>query len=139
MVTNMKRMLEDYYASWSSRDVERIASFFTDDMVYEDVPLEEVRHDKADYKAGWDAFFTACLDFNLQLKTLFVAGDRAGSEWIMTGTPRVHLPGLGSAGESFSVRGASILELQEGKIRRNADYWHLMRPDSPTGANRFDA
>jgi ketosteroid isomerase-like protein len=28
-----------------------------------------------------------------------------------------------ATGKRFSVRGATILELQSGKIRRNSDYW----------------
>ncbi len=30
-----------------------------------------------------------------------------------------------ATGERFSVRGVTIVELQDGKIRRNSDYWDM--------------
>ncbi len=42
MATDVERMFKDYGLAWSSHDVEKIASFFTDDCVYEDVAIREL-------------------------------------------------------------------------------------------------
>lgn len=55
----------------------------------------------------------------------FVAGTWAGGEWIMRGTHTGDLPGLPATGKGVSVRGSSIIELQDGKIRRCSDYWDM--------------
>ena len=42
--SDTRKMLEEYVASWASHDVEKIASFLTDDCVFEDVTLGTVAH-----------------------------------------------------------------------------------------------
>jgi steroid delta-isomerase-like uncharacterized protein len=44
-------------------------------------------------------------------------------EWVMSGTHHGDFPGMPATGKRFSVRGAAIVELQGGKIRRLSDYW----------------
>jgi SnoaL-like polyketide cyclase len=52
----------------------------------------------------------------------FAARHRAALEWVMSGTYQGDLRGMPATGKRFaSVRGASILELQAGKIRRESD------------------
>ena len=51
MATDVERMFEDYLAAWNSHDVEKIASFFTDDCVYEDVAVGAVSRGKEELKA----------------------------------------------------------------------------------------
>jgi steroid delta-isomerase-like uncharacterized protein len=126
MATDMERIIQDYYASWSSHDVEKVASFFVDDLVYEDVPMRAAQHGKDEFRASWSAFFDACPDFNIQMKALVTSGDQAASEWVMTGKLTKDLPGLPATGKGFSIRGASIFELRDDKISRNRDYWDLM-------------
>jgi steroid delta-isomerase-like uncharacterized protein len=125
MATDVERMLEDYLAAWNSHDAEKIASFFTDDGVHEDVAIGEVNRGKEQLKAFASYTFTTFPDFKLERTSSFVAGDWRGSEWIMSGTHTGDIPGIPTTGKSFSIRGASISELREGKIRRNSDYWNL--------------
>jgi steroid delta-isomerase-like uncharacterized protein len=123
VATDMKSKLREYYAAWGSHDVERLASYFTDDLLYDDVPMGIVQHNKEEFKASFTTFFASCPDFTLELKGLLVADDRAGSEWVMTGTHAGDWPGMPATGKSFSIRGASIIELRDDKIRREALYW----------------
>jgi len=125
MVTDVKRMFEDHNAAWSSYDVEKIASFFTDDCVYEDVAVGVVNRGKQELKAFVTATFTSFPDIKFELKSFFSAGDWAAIEWVMTGTHTGDLPGMPATGKSFSIRGASVRELRAGKISRNSDYWNL--------------
>lgn len=42
----------------------------------------------------------------------------------MSGTHQGDFPGLPATGKRFSgIRGATILEIVSGKIRRESDYW----------------
>ena len=49
----------------------------------------------------------------------------AAGEWTLSGTQRGDMPGIPATGKQFSVRGVSILELEDGKIRRCSDYWDM--------------
>ena len=125
MAADMERMFDDYYAAWNAHDVEKLASFFTDECVYENVGRDQVYRGKEELKAWISGVCAALPDFKLELKSLFVAGDRVGLEAVMTGTHTGDMPGLPATGKSFSIRYASIIELHEGKIRRSADYWNF--------------
>jgi len=67
--------------------------------------------------------FTCTPDLKIEVQSLFVAGDWAGAEWIQSGTYTGEVAGVEVTGKHFSGRGASIIELREGKIRREAMYW----------------
>ena len=141
MTTDVEKMLRDYYEVWNSHDVERITSFLADEFLYEDVPAGVAHRNKDEFKASWRDFFAACPDFRVEWKTLFVAGDWAGGEWVMSGTQTGDWPILPATGKSVTLRGAAIIELKDGRIKRNADYWDMLSlmqqlgvmPEMPSG------
>jgi steroid delta-isomerase-like uncharacterized protein len=116
MQTDVERIAHGLAAAWSSGDVEKIASFFTDDGIFEDVCVGDVCHGKEALKDRARAIFAIIPDLKLEIKSLFCDGDWVGCEWIETGTQK---------GKRFSVRGASIVELREGKINRESIYCHF--------------
>ena len=122
--SDLERILDDWATAWSSHKPDKVLALFTDDCVLEDVPFGVVTHGKDQLRAFAEGAFAAVPDFRFELTTRFVAGSRAGMEWVMSGTHKGDLPGLPATGKSFSgIRGATIIELQGGKIRRNSDYW----------------
>jgi len=123
MATGVEALLEDYVAAWSSGDVERIASYLTHDCVFENVGGGTVHCGQEELKSFARTTFKAIPDFKIELKSLFIAGDWAGAEWIQSGAHAGDFPGLPATGKKFSVPGASIIQLQEGKIKREAIYF----------------
>ena len=124
MPTDVERIAEGLGAAWWSGDVEKIASFFTVDCVYEAVCHGFLYSGQEQLKAMASAILDAIPDLKLELKSLFAAGDWLAAQWIETGTQN---------GKRFSLPGASIVELHEGKIKREAIYTHF------DGATWFDA
>jgi steroid delta-isomerase-like uncharacterized protein len=126
MVTDMERIMNDYSAAWNSHDMERILSFFMDDVVYEDVAIGKVNRSKKELKDFISSLFVDFPDFKIEMKSGFNTGDWSAGEWVMSGTfAHSSIPGLPATGKSFSVRGASITEFRKGKISRNSDYWNM--------------
>jgi steroid delta-isomerase-like uncharacterized protein len=120
-----EKMFREYFESWNTHDVEKIASFFTVDCVYDNFARGQTYHGKDELKAWVKASFDAIPDFKIDISSLFVSGDLLASEWVMTGTLSGNSPELPTTGKSFSVRGATIVQLKDGMIQRNADYWDL--------------
>jgi steroid delta-isomerase-like uncharacterized protein len=121
-----KQMLREYVASWNAHDVEKILSFFTDDGVYEHVPRGENYRSKDELKAWVKGTFDGIPDFKIDMTSLFGSGNMLACEWVMTGTNTGPLaPEAPATGKSFSVRGSSIVQMKEGRIQRNSDYWDL--------------
>ena len=126
MVSDMEKMLRDWVDAENSQDVDKFASFYADDCVWEDVALGLVNRGKKEVKAYFKTMFVAIPDLRFEVQSVFVEGDWGVCEWLMTGTQAGDFPGLPSAvGKSFSVRGVSVIQLQNGKISRNSDYWNL--------------
>jgi steroid delta-isomerase-like uncharacterized protein len=118
-------LLREWAAAWSSHDLNRVASLFTDDCVYEDVTMNVVNRGKEQLKAFGAAFITAVPDLGVELTDCFMTEDRAGMEWLLSGTHRGDLPGIPATGKQVSLRGCTICELRGGKIQRNSDYWDM--------------
>ncbi len=125
-VSQMSRLLEDLAAAWTAHDIDKVLSLFTDDCIYEDVPMAAMNRGKGELRAFGGAVLAAFPDFKLELTSGFTAGNWAGAEWTMSGTHKGDLPGMPATSKPFSLRGASICELHEGKIKRNSDYWDMV-------------
>lgn len=67
--------------------------------------------------------FAAAADFKVEPKS-WVTNDRSFAlEVIFTVTQKRDLLGLPATGKRFSVRGCSIREFENGKIKGRRDYW----------------
>ena len=127
MHNGIKRMLLDENASWNSHDVDKIATFYTEDCIKEDVAVGTSTLGKKEMKALLHRVFAAFPDLNVELTSCFHSDEWAASEWLMSGTYTNQFPGIPPpTGRSFSVRGSTIMKLQNGKISRVSDYWNFM-------------
>ncbi len=123
--TNLTKLIEDWALAWSSNTPEKLLSLFTDDCVYEDVPMGVLTHGKAELEQFYHTTYSAFPDFKVELTSHFVAGNRAGAEWILTGTHKGDLPGLPASNKQVSVRATSSFELQDNKLKRCSDYFDM--------------
>jgi steroid delta-isomerase-like uncharacterized protein len=125
-ISQVSEVLDDLAAAWTAHDIDRVLSLCADDCVYEDVTMAAVNRGKGELKAFAGAVLAAFPDFKMKLTSGFTAGTWAGAEWTISGTHKGDLPGMPATGKTFIVRGASICELEEGKIKRNSDYWDMV-------------
>lgn len=121
------QLLDEWAIAWSSNvndDPERVLALFADDGVYEDVTLGLVARGTEELRRYVSGAFAIIPDFTFGVTRRFAASHWAAIEWVMSGTHLGDWPGMLATGKRFSgVRGASILELEAGKIRRQSDYW----------------
>jgi steroid delta-isomerase-like uncharacterized protein len=116
--------LAEWAAAYSSGDADRLLALYTDDALWEEVAIGLAASGQDEIRAHLDRLFTAVPDFTVDVTNGFVAGDQAVVEWVISGTYSADFPGLPpAAGQHFSLRGASVFELTDGKIRRYTEYW----------------
>src|SRR5882724_9243747 len=125
---DLERMFDAWATAWSSndsaKDPERVLALFVDDCVFEDVTFGVVVRGKEELRNFVERAFDAIPDFKYELRSRFATNQWAVIEWVMSGTQKGDLPGIPATGRRFSsVRGSTILELEDGKIRRESDYW----------------
>jgi len=118
---------DDYVKAWNSHDGRAVAAFMTPDGVYVDVPLGE-RNQGREVIAAWINGIGSTLssDFIFESISFFESGDRYAAEWITRGTHDGSSPRMPATGRRFAIHGASIGELEGGKIRLNTDYWNMV-------------
>jgi steroid delta-isomerase-like uncharacterized protein len=115
----INRMVREENAAWNSHDVEKIAEFYTEDCIKEDIAVGIATHGKEEMKTIIRDAFAAMPDMHIELKSCVSTDDWAVTEWTMQGTYSGQHPGMPPAtGKNFSVRGGTVMELRGGKIRR---------------------
>lgn len=125
--SDLEHLFDDWAFAWSSndssKDPERVLSLFIDDCVFEDVTFGSVARRKEGLRSFVERAFAAIPDFKYGLRNRFGTNQWAVIAWIISGTHKGDLPGILATGKRFSsLRGSSILELDDGKIRRESDY-----------------
>jgi steroid delta-isomerase-like uncharacterized protein len=110
---------EQWIAAWNSHDPDKMLPLFTDDAVYEDVTFGEVSHGKTELRKFAAEEYEGVPDLALKLDHADIQGNHGTIEWTFTGTDK----GVYKTGKKFSVRGVSVIDLRDGKISRNVDFY----------------
>lgn len=116
-------LVQDWAGLLSPQQLDSLIQLFTDDVIYEDVALGIVNTGKPAVRAFAEHFLLVFPDARLELSSPFTTATHGAAEWVMHGTQTGDLPELPATGKRMAVRGASMFEFAEGKIRRVSDYW----------------
>src|SRR5215210_71931 len=111
-------ILTAYGEAWSSGDAAQVAALYTEDAVREDVPTGTTSHGRAEIEALATGLFKTDADVRLEVTDGFVGETWAVVEWTFSGARQE------TEGE-VTFRGASVLELEDGLIREETDYYDL--------------
>jgi len=108
--------------AFNSRDMDRIMEFFAEDATFmmargPEPEGRRVRGRAAIRKVLADRF-TVIGDMRWDHVDAFIAGTRAVSVWMVTGT--------GTDGEKLNYRGCDIYEFRGDKILNKDTYWKLV-------------
>jgi steroid delta-isomerase-like uncharacterized protein len=127
MSIDIQKITLDMGEAWFTHDTQKLLSYYADDSIYEDVPLNLVKKGKEEIANFIDDFFTAFPDIKGEVKSVFFSADRACVEAIMTGTHSDNSfpPDLPATGRVVSSRIVSIEEFRQDKVVRHADYYDL--------------
>jgi steroid delta-isomerase-like uncharacterized protein len=126
MAMDIEKWVSDETAAWSSQDIKKILSLYTDDCIYEDLAVGKVSNGREELRVFIKGAFIAFPDFKVEIKSFFASPDHVCIENVLTGTHMGNIPGLPPAtGKSLSDRGAPICELREGKAIRASDYYDM--------------
>lgn len=123
MMGSYDKFLSEYIEAWNSQDVERMCSFFTDDVTYIDHAIG-VNLDLTSVRGFLTAFIgNYSIGFNVT-STLLCENpepEMFAYEWTTSGAS--------ASGAKMHIRGISMITMRDDKILRNVDYWN--RADSP--------
>ena len=112
---------EKWIAGWNSHDPDKILPQFTDDIFYEDVAFGEVSHGQAEVRKFFLSELEGVPDLELKLMRADIHGGHGTIEWMFSGTDK----DVFKTGKKFSVRGVSVIDMRDGKIFRNVDFYDV--------------
>ena len=117
-------VMKGMMAALEMQDFEKAATFFTDDLVYEDVPSGVVCHSIKEYIDFARVVRRSFPDRSWKMTSAFSDGHNVASETIWSGTfTHSEDPKMPATGKYVSLRCVSITEIRNGKISRNRDYY----------------
>ncbi len=111
-------MLEAYGEAWSSGDAAAVGALYTDDAVREDIPAGITSHGRTEIEAFATGLFKTDDDVSLEVTDGFSGETWAVVEWTFRGVRQ-------GSDHELMFRGASVLELENGLISRESDYYDL--------------
>jgi len=118
--------LEEFLDAFNRHDVEAVMELFTEDCVLEmprgPDPWGQRLEGKEQVRTGIEARFAGIPDIHYGKDRHWVCGERAVSEWTITGTD--------TSGAAVEVQGCDLLELRDGKIARKDSYWKIVDQDA---------
>ena len=112
-------IVERQFEAWNAHDPDKVATFYTDDVIYEDVTYGMSARGRAELRKFAADFLAAVPDLKLEVVSSSLQKGHGDVEWVLSGTD----VGLYKTGKKFSVRGASLFDMRGGKFSRNKDFY----------------
>jgi steroid delta-isomerase-like uncharacterized protein len=117
-------LMLDYLAAWNARDAERIASFFTDDAVYDDRGAGALVRGRDQIRAHAARVHGAFPDLNFELVRAANGDDFTAGEWRSRMTHRGEIDGLRPTGKVVESGGVDVATIApDGRITHLVSYY----------------
>jgi len=119
-----KQLVLDFLASWRSRDLERLMSFFSEDSTYHNVPVEPIRG-LAGIRGIFTAFLAAFREASLDVVCVAAEPGLVIAERIDRFETR--------SGVAFALPVTGVFVIENEKIARFSDYFDLASFERQSG------
>jgi steroid delta-isomerase-like uncharacterized protein len=110
-------LAEDLNAAWNAHDPEKVASFYTEDGVREELIVTHARLvGREAIAAQVQMYLTAMPDLALSIRKISSGKDVITFEWMVNATHRGDAEGWPAKGEAVAFPGVSVLDLSEAGL-----------------------
>jgi steroid delta-isomerase-like uncharacterized protein len=111
--------------AWNAHDVDRVMTFYALDYEGEDVSEARPQRGSEGIRQSIARYLVAFPDLHFTQEATIIQGNRIALFWKVRGTHRGKIMNIPPTGRPIQVRGASLLTLQDGKIRRGLIIWDV--------------
>ncbi|MFD8098496.1 ester cyclase [Nocardia fluminea] len=118
-----EELVKDYVRALGSGDPEQVCSFYADNIVYEDTAVNRINYGIEDVKK-FIASSVSAPGMTSVVDSCYATDEGFGIAWHRGGIHDHDLLGLPATGRFFTVPGASIARVKNGKIVRIRDFWN---------------
>jgi len=123
---NNETIARQYIEAWNNYDSVKVASLFSENYKYEDMAFNfEVSGNRDTLTRFVHSTILAVPDSHFEISSIIANDSMAVVEWTWKGTvPKVWFPNDSTGKKFFTARGISLMEIQNGLIKRNTDYYN---------------
>jgi steroid delta-isomerase-like uncharacterized protein len=118
-----KAVLEAYVSAWNRHDFEAFDTLLSPHGIHEDIAAGFRGEGPGQVKDFMREMLKAEPDLNWQLTTIIESGPIVAAEWTWTATYTGDSPDGPVVGKRISGRGATVSEIENGRIKRFTDYY----------------
>lgn len=131
-----KSVLEAYVSAWNRHDFAALDTLLAPDAIHEDIAQGFRGQGAAQIKDFMRIEIEGEPDLDWHLTTVVDASPLVAAEWTWTGTYTGDSPSGPVVRQRISGRGASIVVIENGRIKRFTDYYDLASvfPKEPAGS-----
>jgi steroid delta-isomerase-like uncharacterized protein len=125
MSESLQQFTHDLVEAWNSHDVNRAARFYASDYVGNDVAQAKPHRGPEGLRDFITQYQIAFPDFRLSTDETIIDGDRVALAWTARATHRGTMMNIPPTGRAISVRGVSLLTIENDKIQRATYIWDV--------------
>ena len=125
IVTAASELFNEYIRAILAKDWSKMETLLHPQYVYVGSNGEE-HGGAAAARAQAEPFVTAFPDLQMEVKREYAAGDTSVFEFIAKGTHKGDLMGMAPTGKSVTMPVCNVIEVRDGKIYREREYYDTM-------------
>ncbi len=124
-VSENEAIARSFMEAWTTHDIDRLTSLFAEDCLYEEISSGRKYVNKKGIAGYANGSIAGIPDTKFETVSIIANENMAMVEWIWKGTNTVGWPSMGlpPTDKYFELRGVSVMEIENGHIIRNSDYW----------------
>ena len=125
LIQKNETIAKSFIETLNSHDVNKFTLLFSEQCIYEEVASGRSYRTREKIAEYIGSTISGIPDTKFETVNILANDSLAAVEWIWKGTNTVGWAdmGLPATNKYFELRGLTIMEIQNGLITRNSDYW----------------
>ena len=125
MDSDLTQYAERINQAWNSHDIEQVLGFYAPEYIGEDIGQASPQRGREALRVLLENYWKAFPDLQFSIISLLVEGNRVAILWLGEGTHQGTFMNIPPTSRRLEVRGVSIVEVENGLIRRGQYVWDL--------------
>jgi steroid delta-isomerase-like uncharacterized protein len=120
-----RRLVASLIDGWNAHDLDRVTDLYAADYEEDDVGQSAPQRGSDSVRRIMAYYLRAFPDVRVTLEDAIYAGDRIALAWTFRGTHQGHFMNIPPTGRAVAIRGASLITVEGGKIKRAFRMWDM--------------
>lgn len=111
--------------AWNSHDIEKVLSYYSPEYVGDDVSQASLLQGRENLRLMLETYWQAFPDLQFKVTDTIIQGSRVVTVWVAEGTHQGPIMNIPPTRHRVEVRGMSVIDVEDGLIRRGQYVWDL--------------